>query len=55
MQNLHKTLVEEMKGLKERGIYRRWEEDDIKKRITETGTENDCCYWLRTEFGCKLL
>ena len=55
MQNLHKTLVGEMKGQKEPGIHRRGEEGNIKKRINETGSENDCFYRLRTEFGCKLL
>ena len=55
MQNLHKTLVEELKGKKELGIHRRGVEDNTKKWITETGSENACFYRLRTEFGCKPL
>jgi len=53
MGNLDKILVEELKGKKELGKHRRGEKDNIKKRITETDSENDCFYRFRTAFGCK--
>jgi len=31
MQNLHRTLAEELKGQKELGIHRHGEEDNTKK------------------------